>query len=32
MKRLFSLLRKLQNARPAAYVLILPDDVLIQEF
>lgn len=29
MKRLFSLLRKLRNTRPVAYVLILPDDVLI---
>jgi len=31
MKRLFALFRRL-FARPAAYVLILPDDVLIREF
>ena len=31
MKRLFALFRRL-FAHPAAYVLILPDDVLIREF
>lgn len=30
--RIRSLFRRLRNARPAAYVLILPDDILIQEF
>ena len=30
--RIRSLSRRLRNARPAAYVLILPDDVLICPF
>ena len=32
IRRIRSLFRRLRNARPAAYVLILHDDVLIRPF